>query len=59
MNGALIAIGIRNSTLQRQAIAAAKQIGKVEVDHGRTSCKTPDAVAYINKAVQRKWKKGK
>jgi hypothetical protein len=45
--------------LQRQAIAAAKQIGKVEVDHGRTSCKTPDAVAYINKAVQRKWKKGK
>ncbi|GJL80023.1 MAG: DNA alkylation repair protein [Nitrospinaceae bacterium] len=57
MNMALIAIGIRNSTLQKKAIAIAKRIGKVEVDHGETSCKTPDAVAYIKKTLERKKKK--
>ena len=51
MNNALIAIGVRNPALQKQAIAAAKRIGPVEVDHGDTSCKTPEAVAYIRKAV--------
>jgi 3-methyladenine DNA glycosylase AlkD len=51
MNSALIGIGIRNSRLEKKATAAAKRIGKVEVDHGETSCKTPDAVAYIEKAV--------
>src|SRR5262249_39829829 len=50
MNGALIAIGTRSDALAKKAIAAAKRIGKVEVDHGDTSCKTPDAVAYIPKA---------
>jgi 3-methyladenine DNA glycosylase AlkD len=49
MNGALIAIGVRNGKLEKLAVAAAKRIGKVEVDHGDTSCKTPDAVAYIAK----------
>jgi len=53
MNGAVIAIGLRNSKLEKLAIAAAKRIGKVEVDHGETSCKTPDAVAYIQKAKSR------
>ncbi len=51
MNNALIAIGIRNSKLQKRAVAAAKKIGPVEVDHGETSCKTPDAAAYIAKTV--------
>lgn len=51
MNGALIAIGMRSSELTKRAIAAATRIGKVEVDHGDTSCKTPDAVPYIKKAV--------
>jgi 3-methyladenine DNA glycosylase AlkD len=51
MNNALISIGIRNPKLEKRAIAAAKRIGKVEVDHGETSCKTPDAVSYIRKAV--------
>jgi len=32
----------------------AAAIGKVEVDHGETSCKTPDAVPYIEKALARK-----
>lgn len=52
MNTALIAIGARGGALQKQAITAAKRIGKVEVDHGDTSCKTPDAESYILKAVK-------
>lgn len=59
MNGALIAMGIRNPKLQRQAIAAAKRIGRVDVDHGPTSCQTPDAVAYIERAVQHRQRKSK
>ncbi len=54
MNMALIAIGLASSRLERQAIAAAKRIGKVEVDHGETSCKTPDAITYIRKAAKRR-----
>jgi 3-methyladenine DNA glycosylase AlkD len=53
MNGALISIGTRGPKLQRAATAAAKRIGKVEVDHGDTGCKTPDAVAYIQKVAAR------
>jgi 3-methyladenine DNA glycosylase AlkD len=53
MNIALIAIGIYKPTLRKPAIAAAQRIGKVEVDHGETSCKTSDAVAYIEKAAKR------
>lgn len=49
MNSALMNIGGRNLALKSQAIAAAKRIGKVEVDHGETSCKTPDAAPYIEK----------
>jgi 3-methyladenine DNA glycosylase AlkD len=49
MNGALIAIGGRNTELAEKAIAAANSIGKVIVDHGKTSCKTPDAIPYIQK----------
>lgn len=49
MNSAVIAIGARNAALEAKAIAAAKRIGKVEVDHGETGCKTPDAVEYILK----------
>ena len=56
MNSALIAIGMRNETLQAEAVAVAQKIGKVEVDHGQTSCKTPDAVEYIHRAVARKQK---
>ena len=53
-NGALIAIGIRNDELKQAACAAAKRIGKVIVDHGKTSCKTPDAIPYIEKTWKRK-----
>ncbi|PWK16464.1 DNA alkylation repair protein [Tumebacillus permanentifrigoris] len=47
MNGALIAIGLRNADLEEEALRIARVIGKVEVDHGDTSCKTPDATTYI------------
>jgi 3-methyladenine DNA glycosylase AlkD len=49
MNNAVIAIGGRNDTLKLHAITAAGVIGRVEVDHGDTHCKTPEAVAYIEK----------
>ncbi|HDR7798261.1 TPA: DNA alkylation repair protein [Bacillus tropicus] len=57
MNSALIAIGIRNEDLERKAIEIAREIGKVQVDHGATSCKTPDAEPYIKKARERAEKK--
>ena len=56
MNTALCAIGIGRGGLRDDALAVAERIGKVEVDHGETSCKTPDATAYIKKAVARKKK---
>lgn len=54
MNGALISIGVFKPALRKKAIGAAKRIGKVEVDHGETNCKTPDAVPYIEKASKRR-----
>jgi hypothetical protein len=30
---------------------------RIKVDHGETSCRTPDAVAYIKKANARRRKK--
>ena len=57
MNSALIGIGMRSSGLEKKATATATRIGKVEVDHGETGCKTPDAVSYIKKA--REYKLGK
>jgi 3-methyladenine DNA glycosylase AlkD len=59
MNNALIAIGIRSDALRKKAEAAAKRIGKVDVDHGETGCVTPDAVAYIRKTLEHKAKKAK
>jgi 3-methyladenine DNA glycosylase AlkD len=54
MNTALIAIGTYRRALTAEALRAAKRIGKVDVDHGNTECKTPDAAPYIKKAVARK-----
>ncbi len=58
MNQAVISIGVRNAALQERALAAATRIGKVKVDHGDTSCKTPDAAAYIKKTIAHRKKKG-
>jgi 3-methyladenine DNA glycosylase AlkD len=54
MNNALIAIGSRGGALEAKALRAAKALGKVEVDHGDTECKTPDAAAYIAKTKARR-----
>ena len=53
MNGALISIGVFKASCRDKAVAAAGRIGKVKVDHSETNCKTPDAIAYIEKASMR------
>lgn len=53
MNAALISIGGRNASLRKSATAAAKRIGTVEVDHGDTECKTPNAAESIEKSWER------
>ena len=50
MNMVVVQFGCRNASLRKTAAAAAKKIGKVEVDYGDTACKTPDAAEYIEKA---------
>lgn len=49
MNLALIGTGVRNDALYASACAVAAAIGKVIVDHGQTGCKTPAAIAYMDK----------
>ncbi len=58
MNMALIQIGCRNAALRKAATASAKRIGKVDVDHGDTACKTPDSAAYIEKTWAHSTSKG-
>ena len=58
MNGVLIAIGCRNAAMRKAVAAAAKRLGPVEVDHGDTACKTPDARAYIDKTWEHSTSKG-
>ncbi len=58
MNAALIAIGCRSAALRKAAVAAAKRIGTVEVDHGDTDCKTPVAADAIEKAWAHSKSKG-
>ncbi|MFN8379166.1 MAG: DNA alkylation repair protein [Anaerolineae bacterium] len=49
MNTAIINIGVCGGDLYTGAVDTAHTIGPVIVDHGQTGCKTPDAVAYIDK----------
>src|SRR5262245_46815245 len=49
MLGALIAIGCRSAAFRSSATAASKRIGKVEIDHGDTACKTPEIVPTLEK----------
>jgi 3-methyladenine DNA glycosylase AlkD len=58
MNAALITIGARNRALEPAAKMAARRIGKVQVDHGDTACKTPDAAAYMDKIWARQTARG-
>lgn len=50
MNGTVIGIGCRSQAWRKRAHAAAKKIGKVDVDYGVTSCKVSDASASIEKS---------
>ena len=59
MNMAVINIGLRNAALEKKAVAAAKRIGKVDVDHGETSCKTPDAIEYMEKTKKHRKNKAR
>jgi len=46
---ALIAIGCRTAALRKSAEAVGKRIGKVEIDHGDTACKTPELAPTLEK----------
>jgi 3-methyladenine DNA glycosylase AlkD len=52
MNNFVIAVGSYVAPLLKRAKAAAKKIGKVEVDMGDTSCKVPPMLATIEKIEQ-------
>ncbi len=58
MNRTVIVIGCRNAALRKAALSAAKRIGPVDIDHGDTSCETPDAATYIEKAWTHSTAKG-
>lgn len=47
---AMIGIGARTAALRKRALAVAAKVGKVEIDHGDTSCKTPDVAGALEKA---------
>jgi hypothetical protein len=57
MNNCLIAIGARNKALRERVLKAAEKIGKVEIDHGETSCKTFIIEEYLDKIYERKAQK--
>jgi 3-methyladenine DNA glycosylase AlkD len=56
MNTALINIGLRHG-LTSKCLDISARVGKVEVDHGETGCKTPDAGEYIKKTLAYRAKK--
>lgn len=57
MNNALIAVGGVNDLCRKRVLAAAEEIGPVEIDHGQTSCKTFVISEYVDKIWARKAKK--
>jgi len=61
MNSYVIAVGCFIAPLTEKASACAEKIGRVKADMGETSCKVPDAAAYIRrvKAMGRIGKKRK
>jgi len=59
MNNALIAIGTYKENCREKALLVAGRLGKLEIDHGETQCKTSDAISYIQKSVAHLEKKKK
>lgn len=54
MNGALIAIGLRDAALRRTVLSTAREVCPVDVDHGETGCKTPDVAPYIERTLSKR-----
>ena len=52
INSFLMAVGISYNPLHEAAIKVAKQIGRVHVNMGDTSCKVPVASDYIEKTIK-------
>lgn len=55
----IIAIGTRNEDLKARALEVSQRIGKVTVDHGDTSCKTPNPLTEIEKCYAHRHRKKK
>jgi len=53
MNSFIISAGSYVTALTKDAIATATKIGAVTVDMNGTACKVPDAIAYINKVIDK------
>ncbi|RSK28103.1 DNA alkylation repair protein [Bacillus sp. HMF5848] len=53
MNGFVISVGSYIPDLQKEALAIADSIGKVEVNVGQTACKVPLATQYIKKVADK------
>ena len=53
MNSFVITVGAYYSPLSNQAKEVARRIGKVKVNMGKTACKVPDALSYIEKIEKR------
>ena len=54
MNQFVITVGSFYKALEEQALEVAKSIGQIHVDMGKTSCKTPLATTYIQKAIAKR-----
>jgi len=54
MNNALIAIGMRNNKLRERILEAADKIGDIEIDYGKTRCKTHHIRECLNKKNKNK-----
>ncbi len=52
MNGCVIGIGVGMQECRQAALATADNIGTIDIDHGETGCKTPDAWEFIDKTVK-------
>ncbi len=52
MNACVIGIGVGIQECRQAALAAADNIGTIDIDHGETGCKTPDAWETIDKTVK-------
>lgn len=53
MNSFLISIGVYIEEYSEQVLALGRTIGTIKVDMGKTSCKVPSIITYIEKNIER------